>query len=138
MTEEFFTSYDEVSESFDSMGLGENLLRGIYAYGFEKPSTIQQRGGLVSFSIGSGTGKTYSGILRQLGYGHAEIQALVLDPTFLSKIAPQRFYEMVGREDLVLAPPPRDLAPRWKMVAPHQRRCSDKGWRSKKMFSRRC
>lgn len=30
---EFFTSYDEVHESFDAMGLQENLLRGIYAYG---------------------------------------------------------------------------------------------------------
>jgi ATP-dependent RNA helicase len=25
------------------MGLREDLLRGIYAYGFEKPSAIQQR-----------------------------------------------------------------------------------------------
>ncbi|KAI7992776.1 hypothetical protein LOK49_LG12G02645 [Camellia lanceoleosa] len=41
--EEFFTSYDEVYESFDAMGLQENLLRGIYAYAFEKPSAIQQR-----------------------------------------------------------------------------------------------
>ncbi|XP_030971243.1 eukaryotic initiation factor 4A-15-like [Quercus lobata] len=31
--QQFFTSYDEVYESFDSMGLHENLLRGIYAYG---------------------------------------------------------------------------------------------------------
>ena len=31
--QDFFTSYDEVFESFDSMGLQENLLRGIYAYG---------------------------------------------------------------------------------------------------------
>ena len=31
--QEFFTSYDEVYESFDAMGLQENLLRGIYAYG---------------------------------------------------------------------------------------------------------
>ena len=31
--QEFFTSYDEVYDSFDSMGLQENLLRGIYAYG---------------------------------------------------------------------------------------------------------
>lgn len=31
--QEFFTSYDEVFESFDAMGLQENLLRGIYAYG---------------------------------------------------------------------------------------------------------
>jgi hypothetical protein len=34
--EEFFTSYDEVFESFDDMGLQENLLRGIYAYGIQK------------------------------------------------------------------------------------------------------
>lgn len=31
--QDFFTSYDEVYDSFDSMGLQENLLRGIYAYG---------------------------------------------------------------------------------------------------------
>ncbi|CAH8306148.1 unnamed protein product [Eruca vesicaria subsp. sativa] len=61
---ELFTSYDEVHESFDDMGLQENLLRGIYAYGFEKPSAIQQRG-IVPFCNGldviqqaqSGTGK---------------------------------------------------------------------------------
>lgn len=29
--------------SFDEMGLREELLRGIYAYGFERPSAIQQR-----------------------------------------------------------------------------------------------
>lgn len=28
-----FTTYDEAFESFDAMGLQENLLRGIYAYG---------------------------------------------------------------------------------------------------------
>ena len=31
--QDFFTSYDEVCESFDAMGLQENLLRGLYAYG---------------------------------------------------------------------------------------------------------
>lgn len=31
--QDFFTTYDEVYDSFDSMGLQENLLRGIYAYG---------------------------------------------------------------------------------------------------------
>lgn len=30
-------------DSFDAMDLKEPLLRGIYAYGFEKPSAIQQR-----------------------------------------------------------------------------------------------
>eukprot|EP00420_Gonyaulax_spinifera_P015238 CAMPEP_0197891918 /NCGR_PEP_ID=MMETSP1439-20131203/29871_1 /TAXON_ID=66791 /ORGANISM="Gonyaulax spinifera, Strain CCMP409" /LENGTH=54 /DNA_ID=CAMNT_0043512057 /DNA_START=90 /DNA_END=251 /DNA_ORIENTATION=- len=33
-----------VFESFDDYDLKENLLRGIYSYGFEKPSAIQQRG----------------------------------------------------------------------------------------------
>ncbi|MCD7447854.1 hypothetical protein HAX54_035785 [Datura stramonium] len=73
--QEFFTSYDEVHESFDAMGLQENLLRGIYAYGFEKPSAIQQRG-IVPFCKGldviqqaqSGTAAATfcSGILQQL------------------------------------------------------------------------
>ncbi|RYR42264.1 hypothetical protein Ahy_A08g038731 [Arachis hypogaea] len=89
--QEFFTSYDEVYDSFDAMGLQENLLRGIYAYGFEKPSAIQQRG-IVPFIRGldviqqaqSGTGKTAtfcSGILQQLDYSLVECQALVLAPT---------------------------------------------------------
>ena len=29
-------------ESFDEMDLHDNLVRGIYAYGFEHPSKIQQ------------------------------------------------------------------------------------------------
>ncbi len=36
----------QVCENFDDMGLREDLLRGIFAYGFEKPSAIQQRGTL--------------------------------------------------------------------------------------------
>jgi translation initiation factor 4A len=31
--ESFFTEWEESFESFDQMGLHENLLRGIYAYG---------------------------------------------------------------------------------------------------------
>ena len=37
------TNWAEQINSFDSMGLKDELLRGIYAYGFEKPSVIQQR-----------------------------------------------------------------------------------------------
>jgi superfamily II DNA/RNA helicase len=40
---EISTNWDESSPTFDSMDLKEDLLRGIYAYGFEKPSAIQQR-----------------------------------------------------------------------------------------------
>ena len=51
--------------SFDQMGIKDDLLRGIYAYGFEKPSAIQQRAVLpiiqgrdVIAQAQSGTGKT--------------------------------------------------------------------------------
>ena len=41
---EFESSEDvKVIPTFESMGLRDDLLRGIYAYGFEKPSAIQQR-----------------------------------------------------------------------------------------------
>ncbi len=41
--EEITTNWDELTPTFDSMDLKEELLRGIYAYGFERPSAIQQR-----------------------------------------------------------------------------------------------
>lgn len=37
------SNWDEIVDNFDDMHLKEDLLRGIYAYGFERPSTIQQR-----------------------------------------------------------------------------------------------
>lgn len=37
------SNYDETVDSFDEMALKAELLRGIYAYGFERPSAIQQR-----------------------------------------------------------------------------------------------
>lgn len=37
------SNWDEAIETFDAMELPEELLRGIYSYGFEKPSAIQQR-----------------------------------------------------------------------------------------------
>eukprot|EP01025_Chloroclados_australasicus_P042978 TRINITY_DN4570_c0_g1_i1.p1 TRINITY_DN4570_c0_g1~~TRINITY_DN4570_c0_g1_i1.p1 ORF type:complete len:415 (-),score=53.64 TRINITY_DN4570_c0_g1_i1:450-1694(-) len=88
---QFFEEWTEVHESFDDMSLPENLLRGIYAYGFEKPSAIQQKG-IVPFVKGhdviqqaqSGTGKTATfcaGILGRLDFLSTECQALVLAPT---------------------------------------------------------
>ncbi|KAI8471852.1 MAG: eukaryotic initiation factor 4A-like protein [Monoraphidium minutum] len=87
----FFTEWEESFDSFDQMGLHENLLRGIYAYGFEKPSAIQQKG-IVPFTKNldviqqaqSGTGKTATfcaGILNNLDYNLLECQGLVLAPT---------------------------------------------------------
>lgn len=85
------SNWDEVVDSFDNMNLKESLLRGIYAYGFEKPSAIQQRAivpcckGLdVIAQAQSGTGKTATfsiAILEKIDVSLLECQALVLAPT---------------------------------------------------------
>ncbi|KAI8909628.1 ATP-dependent RNA helicase eIF4A [Gorgonomyces haynaldii] len=85
------TNFDEVAETFDAMELKQDLLRGIYAYGFEKPSRIQQRAILpvlrghdVIAQAQSGTGKTATfsiSILQNIDASVRECQALVLAPT---------------------------------------------------------
>ena len=42
-TAQIESNYDETTDSFDAMNLKPELLRGVYAYGFERPSAIQQR-----------------------------------------------------------------------------------------------
>lgn len=84
-------NWTEVVDHFDDMNLHELLLRGIYAYGFEKPSAIQQRAILpcikgydVIAQAQSGTGKTATfaiSILQQLDLNLKATQALVLAPT---------------------------------------------------------
>jgi ATP-dependent RNA helicase len=88
-----FESSKEVKiiPSFDAMGLKEDLLRGIYAYGFEKPSAIQQRaitpilqGRDVIAQSQSGTGKTTIfciGVLQCINTRSNQTQALALSPT---------------------------------------------------------
>jgi len=81
----------KVVPSFEKMGLKEDLLRGIFAYGFEKPSAIQQRaitpilqGRDVIAQSQSGTGKTTIfcvGVLQCISTRTKETQALVLSPT---------------------------------------------------------
>eukprot|EP00091_Calanus_sinicus_P000661 TRINITY_DN1058_c0_g1_i5.p1 TRINITY_DN1058_c0_g1~~TRINITY_DN1058_c0_g1_i5.p1 ORF type:complete len:415 (-),score=140.27 TRINITY_DN1058_c0_g1_i5:122-1366(-) len=85
------SNWDEVCENFDDMDLKEELLRGIYAYGFEKPSAIQQRaivpcikGMDVIAQAQSGTGKTATfsiAVLQKIDTGLRETQALMLAPT---------------------------------------------------------
>ncbi|KAI0034118.1 DEAD-domain-containing protein [Vararia minispora EC-137] len=80
-----------VISTFDDLGLKEDLLRGIYAYNFEKPSAIQQRAILpitqgrdVIAQAQSGTGKTATfsiSILQSIDVSVRETQALVLSPT---------------------------------------------------------
>ena len=40
----FETNWTQQVDSFDEMGLKEELLRGIYAFGFQSPSKIQEKG----------------------------------------------------------------------------------------------
>ena len=77
--------------SFDEMDLKKSILRGIYAYGFEKPSAIQQRA-IIPFTTGrdiiaqaqSGTGKTGTfsiGVLQMIDEDVKGTQAIILSPT---------------------------------------------------------
>ncbi|KAH9971349.1 DEAD-domain-containing protein [Lactifluus volemus] len=88
-----FESSEAVSviSTFDDLSLKEDLLRGIYAYNFEKPSAIQQRAILpitqgrdVIAQAQSGTGKTATfsiSMLQSIDVSVRETQALVLSPT---------------------------------------------------------
>lgn len=88
---ELDSNWDEITETFDDMELREDLLRGIYAYGFEKPSAIQQKavkpmmlGRDVIAQAQSGTGKTATfavGTLQKIDLNRKYCQALILAPT---------------------------------------------------------
>eukprot|EP00049_Salpingoeca_infusionum_P017573 m.353502 g.353502 ORF g.353502 m.353502 type:complete len:397 (-) comp16780_c0_seq1:232-1422(-) len=81
----------DVISTFDNLGLRDDLLRGIYAYGFVKPSAIQQRaikpitkGRDVIAQAQSGTGKTATfsiSALQSVDTTTRETQVLVLSPT---------------------------------------------------------
>ena len=78
-------------QSFDDMELPMELLQGIYAYGFEKPSAIQQRaikplmdGRDTIAQAQSGTGKTAAfgvGTLASIDLTDPRTQAIILAPT---------------------------------------------------------
>ena len=63
----------KIYENFEDLGLKDNLLRGIYAMGYEKPSAIQQKaikpfleGGDLIAQAQSGTGKTATFVISVL------------------------------------------------------------------------
>lgn len=81
----------KVYASFDEMNIPQDLLRGIYSYGFEKPSEIQSKG-IVPIASGvdliaqaqSGTGKTGTftiGSLSRVDPTNKHVQVLCLVPT---------------------------------------------------------
>ena len=80
-----------VEYSFEDLDINDDLLRGIYSYGFEKPSKIQYKS-LPIFDSGkdmiaqsqSGTGKTGAfsiGILNNIDIKMKKTQYIVLTPT---------------------------------------------------------
>jgi translation initiation factor 4A len=78
-------------EKWDEFGLTDDLLRGIYAYGFETPSNIQKKGILpiiqgkdVIAQAQSGCGKTGTfaiGTLQRINIKKKTTQVLILSPT---------------------------------------------------------
>jgi len=80
-----------VLTSFDKIGLKDDVLRGVFAYGFDRPSAVQQRairpimkGRDVIVQSQSGTGKTSVfclGALQAVDFNIQEPQALLLSPT---------------------------------------------------------
>lgn len=83
-------AYEEV-HNWDELNLKEEILRGIYNYGFENPSPIQAKainpivaGRDVIAQAQSGTGKTGAfsvSCLQQVDHTKKEIQALIMAPT---------------------------------------------------------
>tara|TARA_B100001094_G_scaffold331574_1_gene400390 strand:- start:1077 stop:2204 length:1128 start_codon:yes stop_codon:yes gene_type:complete len=77
--------------SFDELKIKENILRGVYAHGFEKPSAIQEKsipyilsGKDLIAQAQSGTGKTGAfsiGMLNNIDDSVETIQGLILLPT---------------------------------------------------------
>jgi len=106
--DEFTTTSDvQVVKSFNDMGLREDLLKGIYNYGFERPSAIQQRaivpiikGRDVIAQAQSGTGKTslFSiAALQVVDTTQREVQVLALSPT--RELAVQSFKVLMAIGD---------------------------------------
>jgi len=86
-----FDSSEVLIHNWDQLDINSNILRGIFAYGFEKPSPIQQRaikpimeGRDVIAQAQSGTGKTATfaiGALQRVNIAEHSTQVLILSPT---------------------------------------------------------
>ena len=83
--------YKDEINNWDELNIDQNLLRGIYANGFEKPSPIQRRaikpiidGRDIIAQAQSGTGKTATfsiGALSRINLDESTVQVLILSPT---------------------------------------------------------
>jgi translation initiation factor 4A len=103
--EEVSDSSYEIS-SWDELDIDPNILRGIYAYGFEKPSPIQQKaikpiimGKDVLAQAQSGTGKTATftiGALTKIDLNDNSTQVLILSPTRELTLQTAKVIESIG------------------------------------------
>jgi superfamily II DNA/RNA helicase len=101
---ELGSNWDRSIAEFDEMNLRDDLIRGIYAYGFEKPNTIQQKG-IEPIMTGrdticqaqSGTTTYAIAILNQVDYSNRRPQALVLVPTRELALQCKRVIQELGR-----------------------------------------
>jgi translation initiation factor 4A len=93
-------------ESWDDLNCNTNLLRGIYAYGFERPSPIQKKGILPLFErrdiiaqAQSGTGKTGCftiGTLQLINVDENTTQAMIISPTRELSMQTKQVLDMLG------------------------------------------
>ena len=94
-------------KTWDELDLAPDLLRGIYAYGFENPSPIQQKAIKpitlkrdVIAQAQSGTGKTATftiGALSNVDVTNNSTQVLVLSPTKELTRQTAKVFEGIGR-----------------------------------------
>ncbi|CAD8166587.1 unnamed protein product [Paramecium octaurelia] len=89
-TQDLQENWNEQVETFEELTLGKDLLRGIFSYGFERPSAIQQKaikpiilGKDVLAQAQSGTGKTGTftiGALQRIDPNQRKTQVIILAP----------------------------------------------------------
>jgi translation initiation factor 4A len=105
INEEVYDSSYEIT-TWDELDINPNLLRGIYSYGFEKPSPIQQKAikplilkkDIVA-QAQSGTGKTATftiGALANVDTSDNSTQILVLSPTKELTLQTSKVFSSLG------------------------------------------
>jgi translation initiation factor 4A len=102
MTDTLLTPTEDLKiyTSFEDMNLPENLLRGIFSYGFEKPSAIQSKG-IMPMAEGrdllaqaqSGTGKTGTFVIGSL----ARIDESIKQPQVLILVHVRELAEQISK-----------------------------------------
>jgi len=100
------TTVERIGE-FADMDLKQNLLEGIFKYGFEKPSEIQQRGIMpivckkdLIAQAQSGTGKTATfviGTLQNIEVDSTSVQVIIVAPTRELAYQIEMVYKAIGK-----------------------------------------